>query len=206
MISLDPNSADWMTYIADTLYWAGFLFWIILGIALILIFWYFISFNIKIHIYEVVGKNQTLKFLRTGRGKLNTKKGVSKLRIGGFKSFFEPPQSEYYMLGRKGKLLNMLKDGTDLRPFQMSCNPGHITIQDHDIRFWASQSMGEVISKYSEPSFFQKYGHYMVFFFGLLVLGWMFYIQLKYINNNLTETTSAARSLAEAIKGNLKAP
>lgn len=203
---LDPSSADWMGPLTDTLYALGILFWTLLGVGVVVVFYFFMTFNIPTHIYEVIGKEQVLRFLRKTRSRIKTKDNVSKLKIWGIKPDFEPPQSEHYMLGRKGKLLNMLKDGTDFRPFTMTSNPGNIVVQDHDIRFWTSQRQGDVVEKYLDQSFFQKYGHYMAFIFGMLILGWMFYVQLKFIQGNLAETTSAASKLAEAMRGTLGGP
>lgn len=197
---------QWMEVFSSSLYLIGIVFWTLLGIAGVLVVYYYFSFNIPTHIYEIIGKNQTLKFLRKTRSRIFTKDNVSHFKIFGVKQKLVPPQSEDYMIGKKGKLLNIIKDGTDYRFLNITSNPGHILIQDHDMRFWHTQQRVDIIKKYTELTFFQKYGAYLVFIFGILVLGWMYYIQLKYINGNLAETTSAANKLAEAIGKNLRPP
>ncbi|GAG25568.1 unnamed protein product, partial [marine sediment metagenome] len=94
--ALDPNSSEWMGYFAQSLQVAGVIFWTLLGVAVVGVFWYFISFNIPTHVYETVGKEQTLRFLRKTRSRIKTKDNVSKLKIFGIKEDCEPPTSDQY--------------------------------------------------------------------------------------------------------------
>jgi hypothetical protein len=198
---LDPGNIEWEAILSQTMYGLGLAFWTLLGVGVIIFCWYLFTFNIPTHIYEVVGKDQVLRFIRKTRAKVTEKDGASIMKIFGIKGDHHPPQSEHYMLGRKGKLLNLKKDGTDIAPFQMTVNPGHIIVQDHDMRMWHVLNRGEIVKKYTELSFFQKYGGYMVFVFGLLVLGWLYYIQLTFIQGNLDQTIGSVNKIAEIMKG-----
>jgi len=202
----DPNNVAWMEMFTGTLQVFGIIFWTLLGVALVIVAWWWVTFNIPIHIYEVVGKEQVLRFLKKTRARIKEKDGVMKMKVWGVKEDYQPPQSEQYMLGKRGKLLNLKKDGTDFAPFQMTANPGNIVVQDHDMRLWHSMTRINNVKKYTEQSWFQKYGTYITFIGGMLILGWMFYIQLKFINGNLQETTSAASRLADAMKAGVGAP
>ena len=203
--NLDPNSTQWESYFGNTFTFFAMAFWLLLIGGILFYFWRVSSFNTSANIYDLID-GKVLRFVRKARCKIEQKDGVSKLRIFGIKQSQEAPSSDYYMLTTKGKILNLLKDGSDFKPFKISPNPGVITISDHDVRFWMSQTVGQIVKKYTELSFFQKYGTYIVFVFGMLVLGWMYYMMLKYINTNLSETTSAAKALAEAIKTKVAGP
>lgn len=197
---LDPNSAQWYLYFSDTFYWLGIMFWFLLGLGIVFLFWYIITFNIPTHVYELVGKEKMLRFLRKTRARLKTKDQVTFMQIFGVKQKFPPPRPEDYQLSRKGKLLNVLKEGAEFRPFVISPNPGHITIQDMDNRFWLMQTIRDESKKYTEQSFMQKYGHYMAFIFGLLVLGWMYYVLIQQIGADIDKNLAISQQVADAMK------
>ncbi len=206
MVLEGVDYAQVTSYVGNTLYWFGIIFWFLLGIGVVVVFWFIITFNIPTHVYEVVGKQQMLRFLRKTRSKVVSKDDVLKLKVFGIKDEFEPPQSEDYMLSKRGKLLNLKKDGTDFTPFVMTSNPGHITIQDHDKRFWLSQTVGQTVKKYTEITFFQKYGAYMALIFGMLVLGWMFYIMITTVGADVDRNLAIAEKVAEYTKKSIAGP
>ena len=200
------NTDSYIAYIANTLWWFGIIFWVLLVLAVLWFFWYMITFNIPTHVYETVGEKHILRFLRKTRSKIYEKNGVAFLKVFGMKNKFEPPQSDDYQLGRKGKLLNMIKEGMDFKPFRMSVNPGHITIQQNDVRFWAAQAMKDETIKYTELSFFQKYGAYMVFVFGMLILGWMFYIMITTVGADVDKNLAISEKMADIMKSKMAGP
>ena len=200
------STDSFISYIGDTLWWFGIIFWVVLVIGILIFFWYLITFNIPTHVYETVGDKHILRFLRRTRSKIFSKNGALFLKVYGVKANFEPPQSDDYQLGRKGKLLNLIKEGIDFKPFRMSVNPGHITIQQNDVRFWAAQAMKDETIKYSELSFFQKYGAYMVFIFGMLILGWMFYIMITTVGADVDKNLAIAEKVADTMKSKIAGP
>ena len=201
----NADSAQWASYFNISFIVLAFIFMGLVFIGVIVFSFWMGMYNTKINIYDLID-GKVLRFLRKGRARIQVNDGVSKLRIWGIKMSQEAPSSDYYMLTTKGKVLNLLKDGQDFKPFKISPNPGVISISDHDIRFWQSQTVGAIVKKYTELSFFQKYGAYLVFVFGMLVLGWMYYMMLKYINTDLQQTTEAASALSKAIQSKLGAP
>ena len=205
-MAFDPNTTQYMTYLTDALWWLGIAFWTLLGVGVVFFFYYWITFAIPIHVYEIIGSEKVPRFIRRTKGKITNKDGVTKLKISGIKGDFPPPKSTDYQLGRKGKLLNLIKEANEFKPFQISANPGHMVIQDFDIRFWTAQSMGEQTKKYIEPSFMQKYGAYMVFIFGLLVLGWMFFIMIETIGADVDKNLAIAQTVADAMKSQVAGP
>lgn len=200
------NQGAWADAISNLFLILGWVFWIGIFVGIV---WYFVyvgAFNIKVHIYDLVGDKQMLRFVRKAKAKIVTKNGVSKLQLFMIKQQQEPPKGDYYTLCARGKMLNLLKDGVDYKPFKLSANPGTVSVADHDIRFWMTQSVGTIVKKYTEQSFFQKYGTYIVFIFGLLVLGWMYYILMGHVSAQVNQQLSIAQKVAEYTAQNLQGP
>ena len=198
------NSTQWADIFATMMFWIGIIFWLVITAAIIWYFFYMSKFNIPIHIYDVVGSEKTLRFIRKGKERVNTKDNVSKLFIFGIKQSQEAPSNEYYQLSTKGRLINLLRDGTEYKPFKISANPGTISISDHHVRFWMTKSVNSLVKKYTELSFFQKYGTYIVFIFGMLVLGWMYYILIDKISGEVDKQLQLASQLNDVITSRLK--
>src|SRR3990167_1119160 len=153
----NADSAQWASYFNISFIVLAFIFMGLVFIGVIVFSFWMGMYNTKINIYDLID-GKVLRFLRKGRAKIQVNDGVSKLRIWGIKMSQEAPSSDYYMLTTKGKVLNLLKDGQDFKPFKISPNPGVISISDNDIRVWQSQTVGAIVKKYTELSFFQKYG------------------------------------------------
>tara|TARA_Y100000310_G_scaffold43010_1_gene40162 strand:+ start:5015 stop:5659 length:645 start_codon:yes stop_codon:yes gene_type:complete len=205
--SYNPSQSQFLDYFAGTLTFLGYTFWVLIGLGIMWFFWYTSKYNIKVHMYDAVGdKNKMLRFLGKRRATIQVKEGVSKMKMFLSKQSFEAPSPEDYLLSAKGKILNLLKEGTQLKPLRISINPGHATVSEQDVKFWASQTMNVIAKKYTELNWFQKYGAYAVFIFGMLVLGWMFYVMLGLVDDNLAKVMSVADKVATATGQKIAGP
>lgn len=200
------NADQLNTIFLNTLEVMGVIAWFLIGLGIAGFIAFYFLFNINVQIWELVGSSKMPRFVKKARAKIITKDGKSSLWVFGFKDKVKPPEDNEYMLAKNGKLLAMIKEGGTLTPFTITANPGHMVIGDHDKKFWYAQARENIVKKYSEVSWWKQNAPYVMFVMGMFVLGWMFYVQLKFINGNLAETTSTARSLAQAIQGGIKAP
>ena len=199
------DQVTWTGYFTTTLYWIGIFFFVVLFVAIIWYFLYLGAFNIPLRMYDNI--NGVPRFLKNGKGRVvKGSDGVSKFKIFGFKGDASPPPDEFFQLSRKGRYLNLIKQGDTWSPFKVSVNPGHATLHDYDVRYWMSQSVGNIVRKYTELSFFQKYGTYIIFIFGILVLGWMYYILISQIGRHVDQEISIMEKVSQFTQGKIAGP
>lgn len=199
------NSQVWLDAFQNIMTALGILVWGGVAIAFMWAFWYFMSYNIPSHIYEIVGGEKTpvLRFIGKKKGKIKTVNGVDKLYLFGVKKDFPVPESRFFQLGQKGKMLNLLKSGNDFTPFFIQPTDSKVIVSEADIRYWQSQATENVVKKYAKQDFMQKYGAVILFLGGMATLAFMYYMQIKSIDDDLGKITAAGERLADAMAGRL---
>ena len=151
----------------DTFY--SIIFWLTftLGILFIIfiswvVVWYH-TYKIRVRYYEKIGESKSMRFIGNDRGKIikDVKDGVHKFRLFWKRKKIEPPSSNSYMPTKKGKEIYMLTDGIDFEPIVLSSNPGFVQVEMHK-RLWLALTYREAQAQYSKPSFWEKYGNYIM--------------------------------------------
>lgn len=190
----------WATFVLGLLF-IGFLSWSIV--------WYS-TYKVRVRYYEKLGLDKKgMRLIGQDRGKLvKDHDGVHKLRLFWKRKKIEPPKQEAYMPTKRGKELYMITNGIDFEPIALSSNPGFVEVEMHK-RLWLSLTYRQALEQYSKPSFWEKYGNYIMTILtvficigGLIFTVWLVKdIAFEAIHAFAPAIRESGRSLIPAIPG-----
>lgn len=185
----------------NILYWLGIIILFAIPVVLIgAIVWYF-TYNIKIQIYETIGKSGTLRLSKTTSAKIKQDKGVNKLKILWLKELQTPPGPDSYSFEGGKRILKLIKVNDSFVPFTLTFENKMLSlaIDDPDKRFWSIFSMKALVDKYTKEGWWEKYGYIVVLLIGLVALGVMHYMSIKSINLNYARAHDTEAKIAEKL-------
>lgn len=144
------------------------------------------NYNIQVRIYSK-RKGGFKSWDDWGGFVKNRKTGeVYGFRLKKAKVMIQPPNYNYLVIAPKGNILHLYQHSNDeffaLSPnvnFGLAGSELNLRVLEGDIQLWASTMMDRLYTMYSRPTFFDKYGHYIIFFAVALLIIIMIYLTLQ---------------------------
>jgi hypothetical protein len=188
-------------------------FIIIIFVSMCIFIWWKIktwkAYNIQVRIYSK--RKEGFKTWDDWGGFVKNKKTgeVYGFRLKKLKIMIQPPNYDYLVIAPKGNVLHLYQRSNDeffvLFPAILFGKEGQheliLRVLEGDIQLWATTMIDRLYTMYSRPTFFEKYGHYIIFFATALLIIIMIYLTLqkfdvlKDVANSFKESVSALREL-----------